>query len=145
MTDRNLNIRVAFGAVNKLTSPASSAQKSAAALAGQIRDTQSSLKGMERNASSFDRLSRAAQKTTQQLGEAKNKAKELRDSFGPAKQRTDEQTAALKQQSEAIRQLPRAQNEEQAKLGALSSSMLLHGIVLKTGSSATDQINRRPG
>lgn len=145
MTDRNLNIRVAFGAVNKLTSPASAAQKSAAALASQIRDTQSSLKGMERNASSFDRLSRAAQKTTQQLAEAKNKAKELRDSYGPAKQRTDEQTAALKQQSEAIRQLTRAQNEEQAKLGALSSSMVRHGIVLKTGASATDQISRRTG
>jgi TP901 family phage tail tape measure protein len=143
MTDRNLNIRVAFDAVNKLTSPASAAQKSAAALASQIRDTQSSLKGMERNASSFDRLARAASKTTQQLGEAKARAKELRDSFGPAKQRTDEQTAALKQQSETIRQLTRAQNEEQAKLGTLSSSMLRHGIVLKTGASATEQISRR--
>ncbi|MDF7662407.1 phage tail tape measure protein [Erwiniaceae bacterium L1_54_6] len=145
MTDRNLNIRVAFDAVNKLTSPASAAQKSAAALAAQIRDTQSSLKGMDRNAANFDRLSRASEKTAQQLGEAKNKAKELRDSFGPAKQRTDEQTAALKQQSEAIRQLTRTQNEERAKLGALSSSMLQHGIVLKTGASATEQISRRTG
>lgn len=145
MTDRSLNIRVAFGAVNKLTSPASAAQKSAAALASQIRDTQSSLKGMERNAASFDRLSRASEKTSRQLSEAKNKAKELRDSFGPAKQRTDEQTAALKKQSEAIRQLTRTQNEERAKLGSLSSSMLRHGIVLKTGSSATEQISRRTG
>ncbi|OSN07203.1 phage tail tape measure protein [Lonsdalea britannica] len=145
MTDRSLNIRVAFDAVNKLTSPASAAQKSAAALASQIRDTQSSLKGMERNAASFDRLSRASEKTARQLSEAKNKAKALRDSFGPAKQRTDEQTAALKQQSEAIRQLTRAQNEERAKLGSLSSSMLRHGIVLKTGSSATEQISRRTG
>ncbi|WP_210452355.1 phage tail tape measure protein [Pantoea ananatis] len=143
MTDRNLNIRVAFDAVNKLTSPASAAQKSAAALASQIRDTQSSLRGMERNASSFDRLSRASQKTTQQLNEAKNKARELRESFGPVRQRTDEQTAALNKQSDIIRQLTRAQNEEQSKLGALSSSMLRHGIVLKTSATATEQISRR--
>ncbi|MDR6348533.1 phage tail tape measure protein [Pantoea sp. SORGH_AS_0659] len=145
MTDRNLSIRVAFDAVNKLTSPASAAQKSAAALASQIRDTQSSLKSMERNAASFDRLTRASQKTSQQLNEAKNKAKELRDSFGPASQRTEEQTAALKRQSESIRQLTRAQNEERAKLGALSSSMLRHGIVLRNGSTATEQISRRTG
>jgi TP901 family phage tail tape measure protein len=145
MTDRNLSIRVAFDAVNKLTSPASAAQKSAAALASQIRDTQSSLKSMERNAASFDRLTRASQKTAQQLNEAKNKAKELRDSFGPASQRTEEQTAALKRQSESIRQLTRAQNEERAKLGALSSSMLRHGIVLRNGSTATEQISRRTG
>lgn len=145
MTDRNLNIRVAFDAINKLSRPASAAQKSTAALADQVKSTQSALKGMERNAASFDRLSKASAKTSQQLAEAKKQAEAMRASFGPAKQRTDEQTAALNKQSGAIRQLTRAHNEEQAKLGSLRSSLLQHGVLLKGDAAATEQITRRTG
>ncbi|MBD8169521.1 phage tail tape measure protein [Erwinia persicina] len=143
MTDRNLSIRVAFSAINNLSRPVSAAQKSAASLASQIKATQTSLKGMERNAASFDRLSKASETTARQLAEARKKSEELRASFGPAKQRTDAQTAALKSQSDAVRQLSRAHNEEQAKLSSLRSSLLQHGVLLKGGSTATEQITRR--
>ncbi len=143
MTDRNLSIRVAFSAINNLTRPVSAAQKSAASLASQIKSTQTSLKGLERQAGSFDRLSKASENTARQLAEARKKADELRASFGPAKQRTNEQTAALKSQSDAVRQLSRAHNEERAKLSSLRSSLMQHGVLLKGGSSATEQVTRR--
>jgi len=143
MTDRNLSIRVAFSAINNLTRPVSAAQKSAVSLASQIKSTQTSLKGLERQAGSFDRLSKASENTARQLAEARKKADELRASFGPAKQRTNEQTAALKNQSDAVRQLSRAHNEEQAKLSSLRSSLMQHGVLLKGGSTATEQVTRR--
>ncbi|CAM3520156.1 phage tail tape measure protein [Rouxiella silvae] len=143
MTERNLSIRVAFSAINNITRPVSAAQKSAASLASQIKSTQTSLKGLERQASSFDRLSKASETTARQLAEARKKADELRTAFGPAKQRTDEQTAALKKQSDAVRQLSRARDEEQAKLGALRSALMHNGVLLRGGSSATEQISRK--
>lgn len=143
MTDRNLSIRVAFSAINNISRPVSAAQKSAASLASQIKSTQSNLKGLERNAASFDRLSKASQTTARQLAEARNKSEALRAAFGPAKQRTDEQTAALKKQSDAVRQLSRAHGEEQAKLSGLRSSLMQHGVLLEGGSTATEQVTRR--
>lgn len=62
MADRKLNIQVAFSALNNMSRPVSAARQSAAALASQIKQTQSSIKGLERQATSFDRLTNANKK-----------------------------------------------------------------------------------
>ncbi|MGG6004390.1 phage tail tape measure protein [Salmonella enterica] len=143
MADRNLNIRVAFSALNNMSRPVNAARQSAAALASQINQTKTSIKGLERQAASFDRLTAANKKTTEQLAQAKEQARQMAAAYGPLRQRSAEQVAALNQQRAAIRQLTQQQKGEQAQLNQLRASFYSEGIAISSASRATEQINQR--
>ncbi|AYY06497.1 phage tail tape measure protein [Enterobacter roggenkampii] len=143
MADRKLNIQVAFSALNNMSQPVNAARQSAAALASQIKQTQSSIKGLERQASSFDRLTVANKKTTDQLAQAKTQAREMAAAFGPLRQRSAEQVTALNQQRVAIRNLTAQQKTEQAQLNQLRASFYSEGIAISSTSRATEQISQR--
>ncbi len=143
MADRKLNIQVAFSALNNMSRPVSAARQSAAALASQIKQTQSSIKGLERQASSFDRLTAANKKTTDQLAQAKTQAREMAAAFGPLRQRSAEQVTALNQQRAVIRNLTAQQKTEQAQLNQLRASFYSEGIAISSTSLATEQISQR--
>ncbi|HAH9245280.1 TPA: phage tail tape measure protein [Escherichia coli] len=143
MADRKLNIQVAFSALNNMSRPVSAARQSAAALASEIKQTQSSIKGLERQASSFDRLTAANKKTTDQLAQAKTQAREMAAAFGPLRQRSAEQVTALNQQRAAIRNLTDQQKTEQAQLNQLRASFYSEGIAISSTSRATEQISQR--
>lgn len=143
MADRKLNIQVAFSALNNMSQPVNAARQSAAALASQIKQTQSSIKGLERQATSFDRLTNANKKTTDQLAQAKTQAREMAAAFGPLKQRSAEQITALNQQRTAIRNLTAQQKTEQAQLNQLRASFYSEGIAISSTSRATEQISQR--
>ncbi|HDS1236543.1 TPA: phage tail tape measure protein [Pluralibacter gergoviae] len=143
MADRNLNIRVAFSALNNMSRPVNAARQSAAALASQINQTKTSIKGLERQATSFDRLTAANKKTTEQLGQAKEQDRQMTAAYGPLRQRSAEQVAALNQQRAAIRQLTQQQKGEQTQLNQLRASFYSEGIAISSASRATEQINQR--
>ncbi|HED1231588.1 TPA: phage tail tape measure protein [Citrobacter freundii] len=143
MADRNLNIRVAFSALNNMSRPVNAARQSAAALASQINQTKTSIKGLERQATSFDRLTAANKKTTEQLAQAKEQARQMAAAYGPLRQRSTEQVAALNQQRAAIRQLTQQQKGEQTQLNQLRASFYSEGIAISSASRATEQINQR--
>lgn len=143
MADRNLNIRVAFSALNNMSHPVNAARQSAAALASQINQTKTSIKGLERQATSFDRLTAANKKTTEQLAQAKEQARQMAAAYGPLRQRSAEQVAALNQQRAAIRQLTQQQKGEQTQLNQLRASFYSEGIAISSASRATEQINQR--
>ncbi|HAM9793324.1 TPA: phage tail tape measure protein [Escherichia coli] len=143
MADRNLNIRVAFSALNNMSRPVNAARQSAAALASQINQTKTSIKGLERQATSFDRLTSANKKTTEQLAQAKEQARQMAAAYGPLRQRSAEQVAALNQQRAAIRQLTQQQKGEQTQLNQLRASFYSEGIAISSASRATEQINQR--
>lgn len=143
MADRNLNIRVAFSALNNMSRPVNAARQSAAALASQINQTKTSIKGLERQATSFDRLTAANKKTTEQLAQAKEQARQMAAAYGPLRQRSAEQVAALNQQRAAIRQLTQQQRGEQTQLNQLRASFYSEGIAISSASRATEQINQR--
>ncbi|EFD4401428.1 phage tail tape measure protein [Escherichia coli] len=143
MADRNLNIRVAFSALNNMSRPVNAARQSAAALASQINQTKTSIKGLERQATSFDRLTAANKKTTEQLAQAKEQARQMAAAYGPLRQRSAEQVAALNQQRAAIRQLTQQQKGEQTQLNQLRASFYSEGIAISSTSRATEQINQR--
>lgn len=143
MADRNLNIRVAFSALNNMSRPVNAARQSAAALASQINQTKASIKGLERQATSFDRLTAANKKTTEQLAQAKEQARQMAAAYGPLRQRSAEQVAALNQQRAAIRQLTQQQKGEQTQLNQLRASFYSEGIAISSASRATEQINQR--
>lgn len=143
MADRNLNIRVAFSALNNMSRPVNAARQSAAALASQINQTKTSIKGLERQATSFDRLTAANKKTTEQLAQAKEQARQMAAAYGPLRQRSAEQVAALNQQRAAIRQLTQQQKGEQTQLNQLRASFYSEGIAISSARLATEQINQR--
>ncbi|HGU1997227.1 TPA: phage tail tape measure protein [Escherichia coli] len=143
MADRNLNIRVAFSALNNMSRPVNAARQSAAALASQINQTKTSIKGLERQATSFDRLTAANKKTTEQLAQSKEQARQMAAAYGPLRQRSAEQVAALNQQRAAIRQLTQQQKGEQTQLNQLRASFYSEGIAISSASRATEQINQR--
>ncbi|EGI1144582.1 phage tail tape measure protein [Escherichia coli] len=143
MADRNLNIRVAFSALNNMSRPVNAARQSAAALASKINQTKTSIKGLERQATSFDRLTAANKKTTEQLAQAKEQARQMAAAYGPLRQRSAEQVAALNQQRAAIRQLTQQQKGEQTQLNQLRASFYSEGIAISSASRATEQINQR--
>lgn len=143
MADRNLNIMVAFSALNNMSRPVNAARQSAAALASQINQTKISIKGLERQATSFDRLTAANKKTTEQLAQAKEQARQMAAAYGPLRQRSAEQVAALNQQRAAIRQLTQQQKGEQTQLNQLRASFYSEGIAISSASRATEQINQR--
>jgi TP901 family phage tail tape measure protein len=143
MADRNLNIRVAFSALNNMSRPVNAARQSAAALASQINQTKTSIQGLERQATSFDRLTAANKKTTEQLAQAKEQARQMTAAYGPLRQRSAEQVAALNQQRAAIRQLTQQQKGEQTQLNQLRASFYSEGIAISSASRATEQINQR--
>ena len=143
MADRNLNIRVAFSALNNMSRPVNAARQSAAALASQINQTKTSIKGLERQATSFDRLTAANKKTTEQLAQAKEQARQMAAAYGPLRQRSAEQVAALNQQRAAIRQLTQQQKGEQTQLNQLRASFYSEGIASSSASRATEQLNQR--
>lgn len=143
MADRNLSIKVAFSALNNMSQPVNAARKSAAALASQINQTKSNIKGLERSAASFDRITAANKKTTNALAEAKTKAREMAAAFGPLRQRSAEQVTALNQQRAAIRNLTAQQKTEQTQLNQLRASFYSEGIAISSTSRATEQISQR--
>lgn len=143
MADRNLNIRVAFSALNNMSRPVNAARQSAAALASQINQTKTSIKGLERQATSFDRLTAANKKSTEQLAQAKEQARQMAAAYGPLRQRSAEQVSALNQQRAAIRQLTQQQKGEQTQLNQLRASFYSEGIAISSASRATEQINQR--
>lgn len=143
MTDRNLNIRVALSAANKLSGPVSAAQRSAAGLASQIKATQGSIKNLDSQAKTFDRLNASINKNAAAYEAAKAKAKSLRAEFGPLKQQTDEQRKALAASRLERDRLGRSLDKEKQKLNAVTAQMYLHGVSVRQSDSATAQITRR--
>lgn len=143
MADRNLSIKVAFSALNNMSQPVNAARKSAAALASQINQTKSNIKGLERSAVSFDRITAANKKTTNALTEAKTKAREMAAAYGPLRQRSAEQVTALNQQRAAIRNLTAQHKTEQSQLNQLRASFYSEGIAISSTTRATEQISQR--
>lgn len=143
MTDRNLNIRVSLSAVNRLTSPVSAAQRSAAGFASQIRATQNSIRNLAGQASTFDRLSQSVKRNNTAYEEAKTKVKALRDSYPALNQRTEEQKRALDQARLARDRLGRSLDSEKRKLQATAAQLYRHGISIRNSDNATAQITRR--
>ena len=143
MTDRNLNIRVSLSAVNRLTSPVSAAQRSAAGFASQIRATQNSIRNLASQAGTFDRLSQSVKRNNTAYEEAKSKVKALRDSYPALNQRTEEQKRALEQARLARDRLGRSLDSEKRKLQASAAQLYRHGVSVRNSDNATAQITRR--
>ena len=67
---KSLNIRVAFSAIDKLTRPVNAARQSAGVLSESLKKTQSSIKDLDSQSRTFNRLRDSVQKTSRKIDDA---------------------------------------------------------------------------
>ncbi|MCG5290660.1 phage tail tape measure protein [Providencia rettgeri] len=143
MSDRNLNIKVSLSAANKLSSPVSAAQRSAAGLATQIKATHASIRNLQSQSKTFERLSNSVNKNSQAYETAKNKVKALRDQYPPLIQQTEEQKKALAAARLERDRYGRTLDKEKQKLNTVTATLYRHGISARQSGDATAQVTRR--
>ncbi|MEQ5563805.1 phage tail tape measure protein [Providencia rettgeri] len=143
MSDRNLNIKVSLSAANKLSSPVSAAQRSAAGLATQIKATHASIRNLQSQSKMFERLSNSVNKNSQAYETAKNKVKALRDQYPPLTQQTEEQKKALAAARLERDRYGRTLDKEKQKLNTVTATLYRHGISARQSGDATAQVTRR--
>lgn len=143
MSDRNLNIKVSLSAANKLSSPVSAAQRSAAGLATQIKATHASIRNLQSQSKTFERLSNSVNKNSQAYETAKNKVKALRDQYPPLTQQTEEQKKALAAARLERDRYGRTLDKEKQKLNTVTATLYRHGISARQSGDATVQVTRR--
>ncbi|WP_272572308.1 phage tail tape measure protein [Providencia sp. PROV258] len=143
MSDRNLNIKVSLSAANKLSSPVSAAQRSAAGLATQIKATHASIRNLQSQSKTFERLSNSVNKNSQAYETAKNKVKALRDQYPPLTQQTEEQKKALAAARLERARYGRTLDKEKQKLNTVTATLYRHGISARQSGDATAQVTRR--
>ncbi|MGI3397671.1 phage tail tape measure protein [Providencia stuartii] len=143
MSDRNLNIKVSLSAANKLSSPVSAAQRSAAGLATQIKATHASIRNLQSQSKTFERLSNSVNKNSQAYETAKNKVKALRDQYPPLTQQTEEQKKALAAARLERDRYGRTLDKEKQKLNNVTASLYRHGVSARQSGDATAQVTRR--
>lgn len=143
MSNRNLNIKVSLSAANKLSSPVSAAQRSAAGLATQIKATQNTIRNLQSQSKTFERLSHSVNQNSQAYVTAKNKVKALRDQYPPLTQQTDEQKRALATARLERDRYGRTLDKEKQKLNNVTASLYRHGVSARQSGDATAQVTRR--
>ncbi|WP_426578407.1 phage tail tape measure protein [Xenorhabdus stockiae] len=143
MTDRNLNIRVSLNAANRLSGPLNAANRAAAGLSSQIRNTQNSARNLQSQARTFERLTDSVNKTSNAYEEAKAKVKALAAEFPRFREQTEEQRRILLAARQARDRYGRTLKNEQQALRTLGERLYRHGIFVNRSTSVTDQATQR--
>lgn len=139
----DLSIRVAFSAIDKLTRPVSAASKAIGGLSDSLKKTQSSIKDLEKSASSFDKLRSQANDTAQKLRSTQRAFDGLNQKQREGEQLTEAQTARLETLRNKLSRLTDTYNKQTTQLRAAGQAVRQHGINLNAGSGAVQSAIRR--
>ncbi|EPP7189799.1 phage tail tape measure protein [Klebsiella pneumoniae] len=143
MTTMDLSIRVAFSAIDKLTRPVSAASKAIGGLSDSLKKTQSSIKDLEKSASSFDRLRSQANDTALKLRNTQRAFDGLNQKQREGGQLTEAQTARLETLRNKLSRLTDTYNKQTTQLRAAGQAVRQHGVNLNAGSGAVQSAIRR--
>ncbi len=135
---KSLNIRVAFSAIDKLTRPVNAARQSAGGLSESLKKTQSSIKDLDSQSRTFNRLRDSVQKTSRKIDEASRTLEGLNQAQREGTQLTDKQKAHMAALAAKLERLNSARTQEMVKLRAASQALRSHGVSL-VGSDRTIQ------
>lgn len=135
---KSLNIRVAFSAIDKLTRPANAARQSAGGLSESLKKTQSSIKDLDSQSRTFNRLRDSVQKTSRKIDEASRALNGLNQSQREGTQLTDKQRQHMAALAAKLERLNATRTQEMVKLRAASQALRSHGVSL-VGSDRTIQ------
>ncbi|MBT9426324.1 phage tail tape measure protein [Enterobacter oligotrophicus] len=135
---KSLNIRVAFSAIDKLTRPVNAARQSAGGLSESLKKTQSSIKDLDSQSRTFNRLRDSVQKTSRKIDDASRTLEGLNQAQREGTQLTDKQKAHMAALAAKLERLNSARTQEMVKLRAASQALRSHGVSL-VGSDRTIQ------
>lgn len=139
----DLSIRVAFSAIDKLTRPVSAASKAIGGLSDSLKKTQSSIKDLEKSASSFDKLRSQANDTALKLRKTQRAFDGLNQKQREGGQLTEAQTARLETLRNKLSRLTDTYNKQTTQLRAAGQAVRQHGVNLTAGSGAVQSAIRR--
>ncbi|WP_281075055.1 phage tail tape measure protein [Klebsiella quasivariicola] len=139
----DLSIRVAFSAIDKLTRPVSAASKAIGGLSDSLKKTQSSIKDLEKSASSFDKLRSQANDTAQKLRSTQRAFDGLNQKQREGGQLTEAQTARLETLRNKLSRLTDTYNKQTTQLRSAGQAVRQHGVNINAGSGAVQSAIRR--
>ncbi|HHS9279668.1 TPA: phage tail tape measure protein [Klebsiella michiganensis] len=139
----DLSIRVAFSAIDKLTRPVSAASKAIGGLSDSLKKTQSSIKDLEKSASSFDKLRSQANDTALKLRNTQRAFDGLNQKQREGGQLTEAQTVRLETLRNKLSRLTDTYNKQTTQLRAAGQAVRQHGVNLTAGSGAVQSAIRR--
>ena len=133
---KNLDIRVAFSAVDRFTRPVNAARQSAGGLSDSLRKTQSALKGLDKSTATFQRMTAAVTKTDRSISRARTRFDGLSETQRKNGTLTERQQTLITRLGERLDRLSAKRVTEVARLRESASALRQHGVML-SGSSAT--------
>jgi uncharacterized phage infection (PIP) family protein YhgE len=142
MTTMDLSIRVAFSAIDKLTRPVSAASKAIGGLSDSLKKTQSSIKDLEKGASSFDKLRSQANDTAQKLRSTQRAFDGLNQKQREGGSSPRRRRRGLKRCAKALA-LTDTYNKQTTQLRSAGQAVRQHGVNLTAGSGAVQSAIRR--
>lgn len=139
----DLNIRVAFSAIDKLTRPTSAASKAVGGLAESLKKTQDAVKQLDKQTSAFDKLRAQANDTAQKLSRTQRAFDGLNQKQREGGQLTEAQAAHLETLRGKISRLNQTYSQQTTRLREASQAIRQHGVNLTAGSGAVQSALRR--
>lgn len=139
----DLNIRVAFSAIDKLTRPVNAASKAVGGLSDSLKKTQAAARDLDKQASVFDKLRSRTNDTAQKLSQAQRAFNGLNQKQREGGQLTEAQSAHLERLRERISRLNQTYSQQTAQLRQAGQAVRQHGVNLTTGSGAVQSAIRR--
>ncbi|MFZ1875073.1 MAG: phage tail tape measure protein [Chania sp.] len=139
----DLNIRVAFSAIDKITRPVKAASKAVSGLSESLKKTQSAVKNLDKQATSFDKLRMQANDTAQKINSAQRAFNGLNQKVREGGQLTEAQAVHLETLRGKLSRLTQTYGQQTAKLREAAQAVRQHGVNLSSGSGAIQSAIRR--
>ena len=140
---KDLSIRVAFSAIDKLTRPVNAARNSVGGLSESLKKTQSSIKDLDTQSQAFTRLNERVKKTSQQLATTQRAFDGLNKAQKEGATLTDAQRERMTALAAKIDRLSASRSKETAKLQQASQALRAHGVSLAGGDRTIQSAIRR--
>ncbi|EIF0348827.1 phage tail tape measure protein [Salmonella enterica] len=140
---KNLDIRVSFSAIDKLTRPVETARRSVGGLTDSLKKTQADIKALGTQSKAFSRLRESFTQTTEKIQKtqrALNGLKQVQQEGGTL---TDKQREHLAQLAAKLERLNEVRTREKEKLRAVSREMVRHGVTLSGSDRTIESAIRR--
>ncbi|QHW71110.1 phage tail tape measure protein [Raoultella ornithinolytica] len=139
----DLSIRVAFSAIDKLTRPVSAASKAIGGLSNSLKQTQSSIKEVERQSAAFNRLRDSVKKTSRTIDDTTRTLEGLKQAQRSGATLTDKQRQQMTDLAAKLDRLKVRRDKETESLRGASEALRRHGVSLAGGSQTIASAIRR--
>lgn len=139
----DLSIRVAFSAIDKLTRPVSAASKAIGGLSDSLKQTQGSIKEVERQSAAFNRLRDSVKKTSRTIDDTTRTLEGLKQAQRSGATLTDKQRQQMTDLAAKLDRLKVRRDKETKSLRGASEALRRHGVSLAGGSQTIASAIRR--